>query len=288
MKIAVASGKGGTGKTFLSTNLFYALKQEACKPTLLDCDAEAPNALLFFKGRKARVQRVVLPVPEVIRQHCNYCGKCQEYCRFNAVFILPPIRLIRILDELCHGCGACVLACPCDAIREVELPVGRISRVVFADGSSLVESRMDIGIHSPVKVIREGIKETEQDSPLIMDAPPGTACPFIQTVAKADYVVLVTEPTPFGLSDLKQSVVVLQSMNKAFGVVINRTGMGNEAMGHYLDNEGIPLLMHIPFDPSIAAAYAKGRLYAAQNTQWRAQLLDMFENIQSDVGNSHH
>ncbi len=288
MKIAVASGKGGTGKTFLSTNLFYAIRGEGCTPTLLDCDAEGPNARLFFKGRNARVKKVVLKVPEIIRQHCNFCGKCQEYCRFNAIFILPPSRLIRILEEFCHGCGACVLACPCSAIREVDLPVGRISRVVFADGSSLVESRMDIGIHSPVKVIREGIQETERDSPLIMDAPPGTACPFIQTVAMADYVVLVTEPTPFGLSDLKQSVGVLKSMNKTFGVVINRSGMGSDAVGHYLADESIPLLMNIAFDPSIAATYARGKLYAALNKQWRSQLLDMFGQIRSYVGNSHH
>lgn len=287
MKIAVASGKGGTGKTFVATNLFYALQNEGLVPTLLDCDAEAPNAGIFFNGKKKHTLEVVLKVPEIDTKRCTYCGKCHEYCNYNAVFIIPPVKVIRILEELCHGCGACLYACNEKAINEKEICLGKVSRFDLSLGASMIVTQMCVGVYSPVKVIQAGVRETNDDPLVIMDSPPGTSCPFIQTVVRADYVLLVTEPTPFGLSDLKHSITILKGLDKSCGVIINRSGMGDRAIYDFLQQQKIPLLMEIPFDKSIAAAYAKGDLVAMQNKAWCEKLFSMFNLIVAN-GNSHH
>ncbi len=287
MKIAVASGKGGTGKTFVATNLFFALQNEGLVPTLLDCDAEEPNAGIFFKGRLKHTFDVVLKVPEIDTKRCTYCGKCHEYCHYNAVFIIPPAKVIRVLEEMCHGCGACFYACNEGAIDEKEICLGQVSRFDLSLDASMIVTQMCVGVYSPVKVIQAGVRETNNDSLVIMDSPPGTSCPFIQTVARADYVLLVTEPTPFGLSDLKHSIATLKGLDKSCGVIINRSGMGDRAVYDFLQQEQIPLLMEIPFDKSIAAAYAKGELVAMQNKAWCEKLYSMY-NLIATNGNSHH
>jgi MinD superfamily P-loop ATPase len=221
--IAIASGKGGTGKTFISTNLFNSLQNSGLNMALVDCDAEAPNDREFFQDAVLQNRRTVTQkVPVIDKSKCTYCGKCDEYCNFNAIFFLEEPPTIEVLEELCHGCGACSVACKFGAISEKDDLLGYVNQYRFFTGNELIEGRMEVGVHVSVEIIKESIKTADKFDLVLLDSPPGTGCPFIQTVYKADYVVLVTEPTPFGLSDLKQSVEILKEMGIPCGVIINR------------------------------------------------------------------
>lgn len=286
IKIAIASGKGGTGKTLISTNLFDALQQSGEFVKLIDCDAEEPNAMIFFEGNQPKVYEVTQKVPVINQDKCTYCGKCHDYCNYNAIFILPPSKFIKVIEELCHDCGACLVACDFEAITEKDVSIGKVSNYYLTEKSSIIEARMNVGVFSPVDIVKAAIKEAGDDNIIIMDSPPGTSCPFIQTVSRADFVVLVTEPTPFGLSDLKQSVETLKTMNIQYGVIINRAGMGDRHIYSYLEDENIPLLMEIPFDKEIALKYSRAELITINNSEWKSKLISMFELINERYGNS--
>jgi len=286
IKIAIASGKGGTGKTFVSTNLFYTLQQMNFRVTLVDCDAEEPNSMVFFQGTEGTSLEVTQQVPVIDTEKCTFCGKCQEYCNYNAIFILPAQKRIQVLEDLCHGCGACSVACEFDAITEKTVSLGNVNPYSITADSSILEARMKVGVFSPVSVIKAAIKKAGNEGVILMDSPPGTSCPFIQTVAHADFVVLVTEPTPFGLSDLKQSVETLKTMNKPCGVIINRAGLGNDDVYEYLTKERIPLLMTIPFDKMIASVYSKGELLCEKMPEWQSQFNNMYNSLKFIYGNS--
>lgn len=279
IKIAVASGKGGTGKTLVSTSLFYALQQHHQIVTLVDCDAEEPNDMVFFSGEPDKTIDVTQRVPVIDESKCTFCGKCHDYCSYKAIFILPPSRIIKVMEDLCHGCGACSVACEFGAITEKDVSLGEVNCYPISMNSRIVEARMRVGVYSPVSVIKAAINEAGSNHAIILDSPPGTSCPFIQTVSHADYVVLVTEPTPFGLSDLKQSVETLKTMGKPFGVIVNRAGLGNEDVYKYLKNENIHLLMEIPFDKEIASIYSKGEIVAKEKPELQEKLLAVFDNI---------
>jgi MinD superfamily P-loop ATPase len=287
IRIAVASGKGGTGKTLLSTNLFHTLRVKGEHVTLVDCDAEEPNDLMFFSIQSSiRTTQVTQKVPVIDESKCNFCGKCHEYCSYNAIFIIPPSKIIKVMEDLCHGCGACTVACKHKAISEKDVLLGEVNVFQVSENASIIESRVKVGVYSPVSVIKKAIKIADNQSIVIFDSPPGTSCPFIQTVAKADYVILVTEPTPFGLSDLRQSVETLRTMYKECGVVVNRAGLGNRDVYKYLEQENIPLLMEIPFDREIAMAYSKGQLLAQNKPEFQEELYSMINRIINDfVGN---
>ncbi len=286
--IAIASGKGGTGKTLIATNLWQTLYQLQYEVVLVDCDAEEPNDNLFMKAETQNVTDVMLRIPVIDESKCTYCGKCKEYCNYNAIFLLPVLKNIQVLEELCHGCGACLVACQDDAITEKEVLEGRVTRMGYNGTTTLVEAKMEVGRMSPVGVIKRAIKVVGKEGIVLLDAPPGTSCPFIQTAIAADFVVLVTEPTPFGLSDLIQTVETLKTMNKPLGVIINRAGLGDDAVYQYLESENIPLLMEIPFDKRIAVHYSKGELLVQQMTEWQQPFMDMFNKIMNIYGNSHH
>ena len=289
IKIAIGSGKGGTGKTFVSTNLFNSLKKNGLNVSLVDCDAEEPNDREFIVGNLQHSFDVTQKIPVVNEEHCTYCSKCQEYCNYNAIFFLKESKMIRILDDLCHGCGACSVACSFNAITEKENVLGFVSRYTTSSSSSLIEARTKVGVHSPVKVIKAAIKEAAGNELILMDSPPGTSCPFIQTVFTSDYVVLVTEPTPFGLSDLKQSVETLKSLKKPYGVVVNREGLGNTEVYDYLQAENIPLLTSIPFDRNIATAYSKGKLVTDLYPEWEEKFNRLYQTIRHQhEANSRH
>ncbi len=276
IKIAIASGKGGTGKTFVATNIFYSLIRNNVDAVLTDCDAEAPNDAAFFETVPACSLDVSQPVPVIDLDKCTFCGRCYEYCNYNAIFILPQQKVIKVFDELCHGCGACSVACGYGAIAEKPVNLGTVTTFSVNGQSTLIEARTSIGTMSPVAVIKAAIRQTgEKARVAILDAPPGTSCPFIQTVAPSDYVILVTEPTPFGLSDLKQSVSTLRTTGKPFGVVINRSGLGNNDVHVWLKESNIPLLMEIPFEEETARVYSTGNLLAAMNVKY----LDAFFNL---------
>ncbi|MFA6334925.1 MAG: ATP-binding protein [Bacteroidales bacterium] len=285
IRIAIASGKGGTGKTLISTNLFYVLQQLNYKVTLIDCDAEEPNVMVFFEGEEEFVQDVTQKVPVIDTTKCTFCGKCQEYCSYNAIFMLRDMKIIRILEDLCHGCGACSVACKYDSISDKDISLGKITRYHSDLQSSIIEAKVRVGVFSPVSVIKAAIKEAGNNEIILMDSPPGTSCPFIQTVAVADFVILVTEPTPFGLSDLRQSVETLKTMNKSYGVIINRAGLGDKAVYEYLLGENIPLLAEIPFDKEVASLYSKGEIVAKYKPEWKTLFETMFNTIYEKNGN---
>ena len=270
MIIAIASGKGGTGKTFIATNIFYSLVRDDCNAILVDCDAEAPNAVAFFNARQINCDIITQQVPVIDTVACTFCGRCHEYCHYNALFILPKAGVIKVLEELCHACGACSVACEFEAITEKPYEVGRVTTYSFNGKPRLIEARTDVGVMSPVTVIKSAINQAKKASQIIiLDAPPGTSCPFIHTISAADFVVLVAEPTPFGLSDLRRSVVVLRQLNKPFGVIINRSGLGNNAVNQYLEEECIELLLDIPYDKEIARLCSEGKIVA----KYRADIL---------------
>jgi len=286
MKIAIASGKGGTGKTFVSTNLFYTLQQMNFRVTLVDCDAEEPNSMVFFQGTEEIALDVTQQVPVIDTEKCTFCGKCQEYCNYNAIFILPGQKRIQVLEDLCHGCGACSVACEFGAITEKTVSLGNVNPYSITPDSSIIEARMKVGVYSPVSVIKAAINKAGNEGVILMDSPPGTSCPFIQTVSHADFVVLVTEPTPFGLSDLKQSVETLKTMNIPCGVIVNRAGLGNDDVFDYLSKEQIPLLMTIPFDKTIASVYSRGELLCEKMPEWQSQFNIMYNSLKFIYGNS--
>lgn len=286
LKIAVASGKGGTGKTLISTNLFYALSHANHSLCLLDCDAEEPNDLGFFDVKFIEEIVVSQKVPVIDESKCTYCGKCHDYCAYNAIFILPKSKVIKVIDDLCHGCGACSVACRYGAISLKDVVLGKVSKHQAQNIGDIIESRVEVGVYSPVKVIKAGVKAARKYNIVILDSPPGTSCPFIHTVESADYVLLVTEPTPFGLSDLKQSVETLKTLKKEYGVIINRAGLGNRDVYDYLEEENIELLMEIPFDKEIAQLYSSGFLLAQHRPEFKNELEKMFDLICEQHGNS--
>lgn len=289
MKIAIASGKGGTGKTFISTNLFNLLQKRGLNVALVDCDAEEPNARLFItEGELKSSREVNQKIPEIDESKCAYCGKCAEYCNYNAIFFLKEPKLLNVLEELCHGCGACSVACTYGAISEKDDLLGHVSHFAISPKSALIESRTKVGVYSSVNVLKAAIREASGFELVLFDAPPGIGCPFIQTVAQADYVVLVTEPTPYGLSDLRQSIETLKGMNKPYGVIVNRAGLGNDEVYDYLKKENIPLLMSIPFDKNIAVSYSKGELLTDRDSEWKDKFSELFNKIKEEYGNSNN
>lgn len=289
MKIAIASGKGGTGKTFLATNLFLALYEAGKEVLLVDCDAEAPNALAFFNSRKANLFEVTQQVPVIDTDKCTFCGKCHEYCAYNAIFMISSLKVIKVIEELCHACGACIYACDYGAIKEKPVMLGHVSSHALNGKASLVEARTRVGVMTPVPVIKAAIKTVDKQADIVIfDAPPGTSCPFIHTVAAADYVVLVTEPTPFGLSDLRRSVETLKQLEKPFGVIVNRAGIGNNEVYDYLKSEGIDLLLEIPFDKEIAQICSNGGMVVDHYPALKHQLLKLEQKITDKHGIGHH
>jgi MinD superfamily P-loop ATPase len=262
MKFAIVSGKGGTGKTSVAVNLAAI----ADRPVMLvDCDVEEPNAHIFLKGAIVGRQTVYMKVPEIEESRCTGCNACVEFCRANALISLggPPL----VFADLCHGCGGCALVCPRHAIAEVAKPLGEIRRI-DAGFCTLVEGRIEVGVSSPVPVIKAA-KATADGDLLLLDAPPGTSCPVVATVRGADYVLLVTEPTRFGLSDLRLTVEILRQIAVPFGVVINRAVASETLIGDYCRDEAIDILAEIPDDRRIAETYAAGRLIVEALPEYR-------------------
>jgi len=250
--VAIASGKGGTGKTTLAVNLALSLSGDV---QLLDCDVEAPNAHLFLKADTEGHEVVGIPVPEVDADLCNQCGECSQLCQYNAIAVLGTG--VMVFPELCHGCGGCALVCPEDAIREVMRPIGvieeaRVGRV------HLVQGCLNVGEALVPPLIREVRARSSDHGVILIDAPPGTSCSMIAAVRGSDFVVLVTEPTPFGLNDLALAVETVRVLGIPHGVVINRAGSGDDRVLEYCAAEGLEILLEIPDDRRIAEAYARG------------------------------
>jgi MinD superfamily P-loop ATPase len=262
-KLAICSGKGGTGKTSVAVNLFQTIRRKwTHKVQLIDCDVEEPNDLLFFRDAKQQDRSVIhQSVPVIEESKCTFCGKCSEYCEFNAISIIPSVQYAAIDPNMCHSCGACLHACKYKAISETKHPIGELSSYATNTKDDILEGSLRIGSPMQTQVIKELKRAVESDSEiLIYDAPPGTSCPVVETVSDADYVILVTEPTPFGLHDLSITVELMREMNKSFSVVVNKAGLGDREVYKYIKEEKIDLLADIPFDREYACQYAQGKL----------------------------
>lgn len=259
MKIAVASGKGGTGKSTVSTNLAYFLSKIYKDVALLDCDVEEPNCHIFMKPDFNYLHSVCVPVPEINTEKCIACGKCAEVCQYNALAFVKDKVLV--FKELCHGCGSCKLICPADAITEAGREVG-VVEAGYAQGFSFVHGKSRIGEAMSPPLIKAVKKygNTKDHKLQILDCPPGTSCPVIAAVDGADFVVMVTEPTPFGLYDLKLAVDVIRKIGLPFGIVINRSGENDKLIEDWAKEEDINILTKIPDDRKIAECYSKGEL----------------------------
>ena len=273
MIVSVASGKGGTGKTTVSTNLALSLES---KIQFLDCDVEEPNAHLFLKPAIEEIKKIATPVPEVDEKKCTLCGKCGEICQFKAIVVIG--KTVLPFHELCHSCGGCVKVCPEKAITEIDRELGVIERG-HRNGLEFVHGKLRVGEAMSPPLIKEVRSYTRPDKMTIIDAPPGTSCPVIASMNGADFVLLVTEPTPFGLNDLKLAVGAVKVLGIPCGMVINRSDLGDDQVKTYAAQEDLPVLMEIPFDRRIAEAYSRGEMLVEVMPEWKERLKALFRRI---------
>jgi MinD superfamily P-loop ATPase len=253
MRVAIASGKGGTGKTTVAVNLAQVIPGPV---QLLDCDVEEPNCALFLSPVIEESETIGIPIPKVDESLCDSCGECGNFCEFNAIISLGSAALV--FPELCHGCGGCLKVCPTGAISEVERPIG-IVEWGHAGDITFIQGRLNVGEAMAPPLIAAVKQRAGSHGVTIIDSPPGTSCPVIETVRHCDLVVLVTEPTPFGLADLELAVGAIREMNLPFGVVVNRSGIGDSRVSDYCRIQDIPVFLEIPNDRRVAEAYSRGQ-----------------------------
>ena len=278
MNISIASGKGGTGKTTVAVNLAFSLRKNV---QLLDCDVEEPNAHLFLNPVIYEKHTVQTPVPDIDKEKCNYCKKCAEICRFKAIAVLK--NTVLIFPELCHSCGGCMAICPEKAISETgrtlgEIEKGRTGEIDFVHG------RLRIGEAMSPPLIRKVRSYSLPEKINIIDAPPGTSCPVISAIKGVDFVLMVTEPTPFGLHDLELAVEAVDLLKIPRGLVINRSDMGDDKVKAYARKKNLPVLMEIPFDRQIAESYSRGKLMVEEMPRWEKAFLNLYDRIKQMVG----
>ena len=293
MIITVASGKGGTGKTTVAVSLALSITadqqdltdQESANPAhplFLDCDVEEPNAALFLRPTIEERREVGQMIPEVDLEKCTYCGRCAEVCQYHAMAVVG--EKVLVFPELCHGCGSCTLNCPTEAIHEVLHVIGTMERG-WAGNVEFAQGTMNVGEPMAVPIIRQlkqwVIPPDPTDQPIILDASPGTACPVVESMRGADFVLMVTEPTPFGLHDLRLAVEVARDeLGLPVGVVINRDGVGDQGVDEYCTAESIPILMRIPLDRRIAEAYSDGGTLVEALPEYRERFRGLYERIE--------
>jgi len=283
MKIAVASGKGGTGKTTIAVSLALAASRKGIRVDFFDCDVEAPNAALFLNPELTGSREASILIPEINPELCTLCGRCVEVCVYNALALVGEEVLV--FPEMCHGCGSCTTNCPDSAITEVphrigEIETGMAGMIYFHHG------RLDIGqaMATPIiHALKAGIPGGT-DGLVLLDAPPGSACPVVESVRGMDYVLMVSEPTPFGLHDLRQAVnLVRGEMKLPVGVVLNRDGIGDEGVERYCAENDIPIWLRIPFDRAIAEAYSEGKALVDARPEYEREFLELLDILAGQV-----
>jgi MinD superfamily P-loop ATPase len=276
MIISIASGKGGTGKTTVAVNLALSLSKGTTQ--LIDCDVEEPNSHIFLNPLIHQVTSVGISVPRIDESKCTYCGKCAKVCEYHAIAVI--LTNVLVFDELCHGCGACSYLCPEKAIFEVEREIG-IVQEGSANGIPFANGVLNVGEPMASPLIRKVKERIQKDKIVILDAPPGTACPVIETVRGSDFCLLVTEPTPFGLNDLELAVGMLEKLDIPMGVVINKADIGDRKVWDYCNSQSIPILLEIPMDRQIAESYSKGIPIVAENSSYVPKFLTLFEKVEN-------
>jgi len=284
MIITVASGKGGTGKTTVAVSLAMALAEETPeKVMLVDADVEEPNDHLFLDLKIERQETFGLLIPHVDDEKCTYCGECARVCQFHAIAVLG--QNVMVFPELCHGCGSCALVCPEKAITEELSPTGVIEFGRVEDPPmDFMRGILNVGEASATPMIRELKHRLRGEGITVIDAPPGNSCPVVESMRKSDFVLLVTEPTPFGLHDLKAAATIArEEMGLPVGVIINRDGIGDDGVERFCEEEGIPILMRIPMDRRIAEAYSEGIPLVRAVPGYREALVALYRSIRQEV-----
>lgn len=279
MIITVASGKGGTGKTTVAVNLALSIGSAQ----VLDCDVEEPNVHTLLHPSNITTKTVTAPTPVVDKEKCTLCGKCADFCQFNSLFVGK--KDVLIFEQMCHSCGGCTLVCPEGAITEVGRPVGSV-KTSQTGNIRLVYGELKIGEPIATTIIRAVKEHIQPDVVNVVDAPPGTACPVVETMTESEYLILVTEPTPFGLHDLSMTVDVVKTLGIPLGIVINRAGIGDDSIERFCKENDIPILMEIPFDRKIAELYSRGVPFVNEMPEWRERFHKLYEHIRRTIDGS--
>jgi len=279
MIITVASGKGGTGKTTVAVNLALSVQSV----NLLDCDAEEPNVHTLLHHTNTLTYPVTVPTPVIDIEKCSLCGKCSDFCQFNSIFVGKTKTIV--FNEICHSCGGCALVCPEGAITEIARSIGTIHQSRNGD-IHLTYGELSIGEPIATTVIREVKTNIKNGNTNILDAPPGTACPVIETMRGSDFLILVTEPTPFGLHDLSMAIDVVKELRVPFGVIVNRAGIGDDGIIKYCQKHAITILMEIPFSRRIAELYSKGIPFVQEMPEWIGRFRDLYYHIEKVVAHA--
>ena len=281
--VAVASGKGGTGKTTIAANLAWVVCESGRKVQYLDCDVEEPNGHIFLRPEITVSRQVTINVPQVDSEKCTACGKCGQICQYGAIVCIKESVLT--FEQLCHSCGGCFRICPDDAITPKPLEIGTVE-CGKAGGIDFVSGKLKIGHVRTPALIKEVKKYIRRECLAIIDVPPGTSCPVVEAIKDTDFVLLVTEPTPFGLNDLKLAVALVRQVNLPFAVVINRHGIGNDEVEKYCEAENIDVVMTLPDDRRIAEAYSSGKMIADVLKEYKehfSKLCDDLEDIKEKL-----
>ncbi|MBW1931834.1 MAG: ATP-binding protein [Deltaproteobacteria bacterium] len=278
MRIAIASGKGGTGKTTIATNLASTISHSGMKVQYLDCDAEEPNGHIFLKPRIESSEDVTVGVPEVDQGKCTGCGKCGQLCQYSAITCVKGKVLV--FEELCHSCGGCMAICPEDALVEKQRKIG-VAEFGKSNGIHFGHGKLNIGAIQTPALIRYVKQKAINDGLTILDVPPGTSCPVIEAIKGSDFVLLVTEPTPFGLNDLELAVGMVRELKLPFAVAINRSDIGDDAVAKYCQKENIEVQLEIPNDRTVAEAYSRGIMMVDVLPEYKEKFLNLWEQIRS-------
>jgi len=280
MNIAVASGKGGTGKTTIATNLAAAMSRTGLEVQYLDCDVEEPNGHIFLKPKIGHRDEVAVGVPEVDTEKCIGCGRCAELCQYSAITCVKGTVLV--FEELCHSCGGCMAVCPERAITETQRTIG-IAEFGTSNGIAFGHGKLHIGAIQTPALIKYVKQRARADTLTILDVPPGTSCPVIEAIRNTDFVLLVTEPTPFGLNDLELAVGMVRVLKLPFAVAINRSDIGDDGVLRYCQREGIDVLLEIPNDRKIAEAYSRGVMMIDAIPEYKQKFLQLHDHVSERI-----
>ncbi|RKZ32828.1 (4Fe-4S)-binding protein [bacterium] len=274
MIVAIASGKGGTGKTTVAVSLAIS----SSPITLIDADVEEPNANILLRANKPTSKQARLPFPIVNMNKCDFCEECSNFCAYNAIVVLEGLRVFAV-KEICKSCGGCALVCPKDAIHEQPRTIGHI-RKGERGGVKLIEGELNIAETTTTRLIGMLLDYEEKNGDVIIDCPPGAAHPTVESLRYADYVIMVTEPTPLGFHDLKETLMITKKLNKKVGVIINRSDLGNiDSLKKFLNSKKIPVLLEIPFSEDICLHYSRGISPSEYSPQWRETFRKLWNYI---------